>query len=42
MGTNWFRLDMEIFKCKTVWVGTVKIPNTIKANDNVAPLALAA
>ena len=31
---NWYRLDIENIKCKTVWVGTVKIPNFKNANNN--------
>ena len=42
MGTNRFRLGVENIGCKTVWAGTVKMSETKKANDNVAPLALAA
>jgi len=42
MGTNRYRLGTNDIECKTVWVVTVKISETLKANDNVAILALAA
>jgi len=32
---NRFRLDMENNECKTVWVGTVKIPKLKNANNDV-------
>ena len=44
MGTNRFRLGTEVIECKTVWVGTVKIPKLKNANDNsvISDYALAA